>query len=107
MVKIPYDKQHEQKARRDFENNTYGKYPSNPQPIYEEKASASCLDDINHQIDTELVLKRLSQRQRAILKAVLAGFNQQEIAIQLKVNQATISREMHKIRKTSEQVFDF
>jgi len=105
-MKIPYNKKHEIKSRRDFEHNTYGKYPSNPQTLYEEKAPVGYINEINHQIDIELALKRLSHRQKVIAEAVLSGYKQQEIATQLKVNQATISREMHKIRQKLGDLFD-
>jgi len=50
-------------------------------------------------INYQLLLKRLSKRQRKIIELKLSGYLQKEIAIKLKLSERTIRREMSALRK--------
>ena len=49
---------------------------------------------IESQLEVEKFLERLSERQRSIIEALMAGYNKKEIAQQLNLTRQTLHREM-------------
>ena len=73
-------------------------------PIYNEQGAVIDVSDeglfivnLENKIDAELALKRLTNRQQAIVRLKSEGYFYNEIAEQLGVNRKTIKREMSQI----------
>ena len=73
-------------------------------PIYNEQGAVADVSDeglfianLENKIDAELALKRLTNRQQAIVRLKSEGYFYNEIAEQLGVNRKTIKREMSQI----------
>ena len=73
-------------------------------PIYDEQGAVADVSDeglfianLENKIDNEIAMKRLTNRQQAIVRLKSEGYFYNEIAEQLGVNRKTIKREMSQI----------
>ena len=73
-------------------------------PIYNEQGAVIDVSDeglsianLENKIDNEIAMKRLTNRQQAIVRLKSEGYFYNEIAEQLGVNRKTIKREMSQI----------
>ena len=73
-------------------------------PIYDEQGSVADVSDeglsianLENKIDNEIAMKRLTNRQQAIVRLKSEGYFYNEKAEQLGVNRKTIKREMSQI----------
>ena len=73
-------------------------------PIYNEQGAVADVSDeglfianLENKIDNDIAMKRLTNRQQAIVRLKSEGYFYNEIAEQLGVNRKTIKREMSQI----------
>ena len=100
-MKIPYDKRHEQKARKQFNKNTYGKFPSNPKYLYEEETgdNSGWAKELMGKIGTDIMLTKLPKRQREAFELKMAGLNTLGIANEMGIKESAVSQLLCRGRK--------
>ena len=102
-IKLEYDKKHEEKSRKSFErSNTYGKYPSNPTILYAEEASDNLawLNAENNKVEADILLSKLSARQREAFELKAAGYNKKEIAETMKISENAVKQLLKRVKAT-------
>jgi DNA-directed RNA polymerase specialized sigma24 family protein len=111
MVKIPYDKENEEKLREWGNNYEFkkGTYKGHPLPIEEWGEELSddykWVMDKNEQIDIDIAINELPPQQKRVAELILEGFRLIEIAKIMKLSPPTI-RGYFKIIKERIQPFD-
>ena len=103
-IKLEYDKKHEEKSRKSFEkSNTYGKYPSNPEHLWDEDKdegdNSEWAKGLIGKVGADLLLAKLSPRQREAFELKMAGYNQEGIAQEMGIKKSAVSQLLCRGRK--------
>jgi len=96
IIKIPYDKKHEEKAKKEYWRSTHrAQYPKGS-PISLEKLqeegfevgdNGQCVRETNNKMNVELILDRLSSRQRQVVELRMDDYSFREIAEKLGIKE--------------------
>lgn len=103
MVKIPYDKVHEQLNKDRFQKDLHRHSPKRGvYPLYEQDISddSDFINKLNSEIDVHYALAWLPERQRQVIRARMDGYTHKEIAEQLKTTENAI-KQLKKRAKTT------